>query len=104
MVEPILFIPDAFSPNDDTLNDTWILPGLDQYPNFRLEIYDRWGNIVYDYDNNGAIHPEWWDGYARDGRMNFQDGELLPAGTYFYLLDYNDRILEPKTGWVYLNR
>jgi len=102
-VEPILTIPDAFSPNDDGLNDTWIIPGLDQYPNFELEIYDRWGNIVYHYENKNVSIPTWWDGTS-NGRMNFQEGESLPAGTYFYLLKYNKGNLQPITGYIFLNR
>ncbi|MEN8251923.1 MAG: gliding motility-associated C-terminal domain-containing protein, partial [Bacteroidota bacterium] len=96
-------IPDAFSPNGDDLNEVWEIPLLYNYLNFRLEIYDRWGNLVYDYDNNGAMEPTWWNGMS-NGRLNFQDGKPVPAGTYFYLVDFNDTSREPKTGWVFLNR
>jgi acyl-CoA hydrolase len=54
--QPCDFIPNAFSPNGDGDNDEWVIPGLAQYPNFTLEIYDRWGNIVYEYANKGKLH------------------------------------------------
>ncbi len=96
-------IPDAFTPNHDDLNPVWKIPILYHYPNFKLEVYDRWGNLVYDYDNAGAMEPTWWDGYST-GRLNFQDGKPLPSGTYFYLIDFNDGKKQPVTGWVFLSR
>jgi len=99
-------IPDAFSPNDDGANDVWVIPGVEAYPDFKLEIYDRWGNLVYEYqdDGNPDTEPVWWDGFAHDGRLNFQDGEMLPSGTYFYIIYYNEGTKSPKSGWVFLNR
>jgi len=99
-------IPNAFSPgNGDGINDTWAIPYLTQFPDFKLEIYDRWGNIVYEYARNNASHNaiQWWNGTS-NGRLNFQGGELLPAGTYFYIMYPNEGDKQPVTGWVYLNR
>jgi gliding motility-associated-like protein len=95
------FIPNAFSPNGDGDNDVWVIPGLAQYPDFTLEIYDRWGNIVLDYKNAGRTTPDWWDGIS-SGRWNYTGGEVLPTGTYFYIINYNEGTKEPSTGWVYL--
>jgi gliding motility-associated-like protein len=99
-------ISNAFSPgNGDGINDTWEIPYLTQFPDFKLEIYDRWGNIVYEYARNNASHNaiQWWNGTS-NGRLNFQGGELLPAGTYFYIMYPNEGDKQPVTGWVYLNR
>jgi gliding motility-associated-like protein len=95
------FIPNAFSPNGDGDNDEWVIPGLAQYPDFTLEVYDRWGNIVFDYKNAGRTTPDWWDGIS-NGRWNYTGGEILPTGTYFYIINYNEGTREPSTGWVYL--
>ena len=45
-----------------------MIPLLSKFPDYRIEIYDRWGAKVYDYSNNGRSTREWWDGYS-DGEM-----------------------------------
>ncbi|MCX6217321.1 gliding motility-associated C-terminal domain-containing protein [Spirosoma sp.] len=74
LIKPI-WIPDAFSPNGDGLNDTWQLIGIDDYPKAQLTVFNRWGNIVYHTEN----------GYSQvfDGTYT---GTLLPTGTYTYIL------------------
>ena len=95
------FIPNAFSPNGDAYNSVWEIPALVQYPDFTLEVYDRWGNIVYEYSNAGRPSPVWWDGIS-NGRWNYKKNEVLPTGTYFYIINYNKGTKSPDTGWVYL--
>jgi gliding motility-associated-like protein len=97
-----LRIPNGFSPNGDGENDLFSIPGLDQYPNFKMKIFDRWGNMVYHYENNGSGSPQWWDGHAK-GSMVLSDGQRVPAGTYYYMIDYNDGGTKPIKGWVYVN-
>ncbi|MCB0475651.1 MAG: gliding motility-associated C-terminal domain-containing protein, partial [Flavobacteriaceae bacterium] len=94
--------PQGFSPNGDGINDQFIIPALSQYKNFTMEIFDRWGNKVYDYDNNGRAEPIWWDGYST-GSRTIDKGQLVPAGTYYYIVKYNEGGLSPRTGWVYVN-
>ncbi|WP_298782176.1 tandem-95 repeat protein, partial [uncultured Polaribacter sp.] len=96
-------IPNGFSPNGDGVNDTFVIPGLSEYPNFKLEIYNRWGNQVYDYNNNGRTNPIWWGGYST-GRLTIAPSKQLPTGTYYYIIYFNDGTKEPINGWVYLNR
>ena len=67
-----------------------------------MEVFDRWGNSVYQYMNNGSLNPEWWDGRST-GNMTLSKGQLVPAGTYFYLIKYNDGNKSPDKGWVYVN-
>ena len=100
-----LSIPEEFTPNGDGVNDVFEVGGIEiLYPNFSMEIINRWGNKVYEYKHNGdpATTPQWWDGLS-DGRWNFGTGEL-PVGTYFYTIYYNDGDRKPQTGWVYLKR
>lgn len=71
-------IPNVFSPNDDSYNDFFRIPGIEGFPNSRLEIYNRWGNIIFqDNDYKGA-----WNGVV--------NGEPVADGTYFYILKRSD--------------
>ncbi|MGI9530674.1 gliding motility-associated C-terminal domain-containing protein [Lutimonas sp.] len=95
-------IPSGFSPNGDGENDVFSVPGLIETPDFTMEVFDRWGNSVYKYLNNGSLNPDWWDGRST-GNMTLSKGQLVPAGTYFYLIQYNDGNKSPDKGWVYVN-
>ncbi len=94
-----LTIPDGFSPNGDGVNDVFDIDNLDfLYPNFELEFYNRYGNMVY----NGTINTPRFNGFSnQSGLLN--DGEL-PVGVYFYILKYNDGITKPSQGRIYLSR
>ncbi len=93
-----LTIFNEFSPNNDGTNDTFNIDCISRYPNNRLEIYNRWGNIVYEKDG----YDNTWDGTS-NGRAVIYVEEKLPVGTYYYVLSLGDGS-EPKAGWVYLNR
>ena len=86
-----LTIFSGFSPNDDGVNDTFIILGLESLPGNRLMVFNRWGNQVYDsvseYDNQ-------WDGSW--------EGKDLPDGTYFYIFDMGDG--EKVSGYLQINR
>lgn len=93
-----IVIPEAFSPNGDGINERFEIEYLaDEYPNFKLEIYNRWGEPVY---IGGASTPT-WDGTSTEG--SFGSG-VLPAGVYFYILYYNDGQTAPTQGRLYLSR
>ena len=42
--------------DDDGNNDLFIIPLASKFPNFRVEVYDRWGTRVYNYSNNNLIN------------------------------------------------
>ncbi len=89
-----LFIPDAFSPNSDGKNDKFVINGLN-CRSITLNVFNRWGSKIYentDYDNN-------WNGTA-SVKNTFSGNSLLPQGTYYYILQYNDGEKEVKTGFV----
>ncbi|WP_428654258.1 gliding motility-associated C-terminal domain-containing protein [Runella sp.] len=67
-----LIIPNGFTPNNDGSNDSWEIAGIRDFPNCTVEIFNRWGNLVF--SNKGYETP--WD-----GRWN---GDLVPVGTYYY--------------------
>ncbi|TVZ56571.1 gliding motility-associated-like protein [Lutibacter sp. Hel_I_33_5] len=96
-------VPEGFSPNGDGVNDTLIIPALADYPNFRLEVYNRWGNKVFEHDNKGKGKVTWWDGKFNVGSSINKDLGV-PAGTYYYIIYFNKDNRKPIAGWVYLNR
>ncbi|NNK88373.1 MAG: T9SS type B sorting domain-containing protein, partial [Flavobacteriaceae bacterium] len=93
-----LLIFNEFSPNGDGVNDTLVINCIENYPENTLEIYNRWGNIVY--EKRGYFNE--FDGIS-NGRSVLNVGEMLPVGTYYYVLDLADG-QEPKVGWIYINR
>jgi len=73
----------AVSANGDGSNDTFFIEGLrDVFVNFNLEIYNRWGKLVWTGNNSKAD----WDGSV----PNAIGGEKAPEGTYYYVLNLND--------------
>lgn len=96
------FIPNAFSPNGDGINDYFEILGIEYYEGNSIEIFNRWGNRVYRARNYGIdASPRFWDGKSNTGvKIGNED---LPTGTYFYVLDLGNgekRIV----GSVYLDR
>lgn len=93
-----LIVYNEFSPNGDGVNEFFKIDCISRYPNNVLRVYNRWGNIVYEqrsYNND-------WDGIS-NGRATVQKGDLLPVGTYYYVLDLGEGS-ELKTDWLYINR
>ena len=98
-VDPIcLTIYNEFSPNGDGVNETFVIDCLERFPNNKLEVYNRWGNIVY--TKKGYLND--WDGTS-NGRAVINQSDKLPVGTYYYVLDLGDGS-EPRVGWLYINR
>ena len=88
-----------FTANNDGYNDTFFIDGLrDIFLNHKLYIYNRWGELVWEGDNNS---PE-WDGYSNQQNIIYKGS--LAAGTYYYVLDLNEPTYESLSGFVYLNR
>ena len=73
-----IFVPTAFTPNNDGKNDTWRIPYLDPVPGTRVSVYNRWGQLVYHIE---GIEVNW------DGRFK---GLPQPAGTYVYTIQFSD--------------
>ncbi|WP_264509490.1 gliding motility-associated C-terminal domain-containing protein [Flavobacterium sp. N1719] len=85
------------SGNGDGANDTFHIDGLyNIFTHFTLEIYNRWGHLVWTGNNN---LPE-WDGFSID--KNTISDYISPKGTYYYVLKLNDDgYPEPYVGWLY---
>ena len=74
----IINIHNALTPNGDGYNDTWVIEGIDNYPSNTVQVFDKWGDIVYEKTN----YNNDWDGKGKGGT-------LVPDGTYFYLIKLN---------------
>ncbi len=71
---PEIFIPNIFTPNGDGQNDVFYILGLDGYVQSKLQIYNRWGNLVFENSNY----------------LNNWDGGGCPDGVYYYILTLKD--------------
>jgi gliding motility-associated-like protein/uncharacterized repeat protein (TIGR01451 family) len=94
----------AITPNGDGDNDIIRIDGISCYPKNKVEIYNRWGVLVYEvegYDNTTNV----FTGYS-NGRVTIKQGEGLPTGTYYYVLEYTNANGESnsKAGYLYLTR
>lgn len=83
----------GFTPNNDGNNDVWIVDYLELHQPNEVEIYNRWGVLVWrgtNYDNVNVV----WNG-------NTQSGEQLPDGTYYWVIKEGTATMK---GWVELSR
>jgi len=96
------FIPEAFSPNGDGINDEFVINGLSKYQTVEITLFNRWGNVVYQSKNYGEGQGKggFWNGTASQG-LRFGSGPV-PAGTYFYILKLDGK--EKINGAIYLDR
>ena len=93
-----LFIPNAFSPDGDGVNDTWEITGIENAVGYKLIIFNRWGIKVYETNN----YKNDWAGASQTDSFISKDN-MLPEGTYFYSIIWGDQT-EPTRGFVYIKR
>lgn len=79
-----VIVSQGFSPNGDGINDKWFVFGLTEYPKSTVQVFDRWGDMVFEKTN----YQSDWDGLSTGGAH-------LPDGTYYYLVKLNE---PSKTG------
>ena len=80
-VLPKIIFPNGISPNGDGSNDMWIIDNIHLFPNNWVEVYNRWGQLLFrgdGYDNVNVV----WDGTYK--------GKPVPVGTYYYIINLND--------------
>jgi gliding motility-associated-like protein len=79
-----LFIPEGFSPNGDGINDTFVIQNVPAGEKVQLQVFNRWGTLVYakdEYQND-------WTGEPNQGISLGKGG--LPDGTYYYVVNLSD--------------
>jgi gliding motility-associated-like protein len=81
IISPIskLYIPTAFTPNNDGRNDTWKIPGLALYPEARVTVFNRGGEKIFEAK-----------GYSGAAWTGMYKGLIQPNGVYVYLIELND--------------
>ena len=84
-------IPNAFTPNGDGQYDVWEIDGISTYTSAALQVFNRWGSLVY--ESFGTI--KFWDGT--------RNGKPMPVAAYYYVLDLQNGE-EPKSGDVTIIR
>jgi gliding motility-associated-like protein len=99
-----IIVYNYLTPGNDTNNEYFILQGIEKYPTNSIEIYNRWGVLVYDaqgYDNNTKVFRG-----ISEGRVTIKQSDELPEGTYFYVLKYtkSSGIVKEKAGYLYISR
>lgn len=91
-------IPDGVSNNGDGENDNLDLCGLPEtYPNFEIQIFNRYGTVVY----KGNRNTELFNGTSNVGAGI---GNNLPSGVYFYIFDPRDGVTDPFQDNFYLSK
>ncbi len=86
----------GITPNGDGKNDAWIIDNIEQFPDNKVQIFNRWGNEIWygeNYDNDEVV----WKG----NNGNKDDGDLMPDATYFYVAEVAGTTYK---GWVELTR
>lgn len=102
-VTPIPIFPAKFfTPNDDGVNDYWTIENLNVYPSYIVQIFDRFGKLIYEvrsgqFHADGEVnsHPFQWDGNYR--------GHPLPSTDYWYLITLEE-VRKQYTGHFTLKR
>lgn len=81
-------IPNTFSPNGDGINELWEIQYLKEYPNAKVQVFTRGGQLVFEA-RNGYVNP--WNGT--------KNGQPLPVDTYYYIIKPESG-RQPITGYV----
>lgn len=81
-------VPNIFTPNNDAVNNKFIIKGIEEYKGNNVVIFDRWGRKVAEINEYNSENA--WDGSGSD------------TGTYYYIVTFTDQSLEPLKGFVHL--
>ncbi|MBK6379386.1 MAG: PKD domain-containing protein [Chitinophagaceae bacterium] len=88
-----VYIPNAFTPDGNSLNDKWEIPSLAQYPNAVVTLFNRYGQKIFETNN---YVNNMWDGTFK--------GAKQPGGSYVYFIKLNDNRNQVFQGLVTIIR
>ncbi|SDY04226.1 conserved repeat domain-containing protein/gliding motility-associated C-terminal domain-containing protein, partial [Lutibacter oricola] len=100
----VIEVFNAVSPNDDGENDVFYIRGIECYSDNRVEIYNRWGGLVFERDHYNNTDRA-FKGIS-EGRLTIHKSRELPDGAYYYILKYKGvgGKMFKKAGYLYINR
>ncbi|SHF89870.1 gliding motility-associated C-terminal domain-containing protein [Flavobacterium segetis] len=100
----VIEIFNALAPNGNGDNKIFRIRGLECYPDNSVEIYNRWGVLVF--EKRGYNNQENAFRGMSEGRVTVRQSDELPEGTYYYILRYKDSAATSfeKAGYLYINR
>jgi len=92
----------GFSPDNDGINDFWLIDGIENHPENIVYIYNRWGDMVFQiegYDNGSNV----FRGEANN--LTKLGASQLPSGTYFFRIQVSGETnLKKLSGYLVLKR
>ncbi len=84
----------GFTPNGDGNNDFWLIDGISIDPKNQVYIFNRWGDKIWETKGYNNIDNRW------DGK-NYREKNLVPDGTYFYIIHFQDKVYK---GYIELTK
>lgn len=88
-----LNVSQAFTPNGDGINDTWVIYNIENYPNSLVRVFNSWGKEVFSVRN---YQNDW------DGRYKNLSDKLPDAGSYYFQIDFDGDGNVDQDGWLYI--
>jgi gliding motility-associated-like protein/uncharacterized repeat protein (TIGR01451 family) len=108
---PQVFAPfeifNGITPDGDGLNDFFLIQGINEWPINNVQIFNRWGMLVFETDGYGGSNDhENVFGGTSEGRVTIGESKLLPTGTYFYIIKFSEDNpgQNSYSGYLYINR
>ncbi|WP_207557351.1 gliding motility-associated C-terminal domain-containing protein, partial [Flavobacterium aquidurense] len=100
----VIKVFNAISANGDDKNERFYIQGIECYPENSVEIYNRWGVLVFQRENYNNEERAFRG--LSEGRTTVKQSDGLPDGTYYYILKYKDREsnVHQQAGYLYLTK
>jgi gliding motility-associated-like protein len=70
---------EVLTPNGDGVNDTWVIENIENYGSSKVQVLNRWGEPVFEQES-----------YQNDWEGSNKNNDILPDGTYYYILTFSD--------------
>jgi gliding motility-associated-like protein len=98
----------GITPDGDGMNDFFFVEGISKWPVNNVQIFNRWGVLVYETDGYGGSNDSEnvFKGLS-EGRVTVQESDRLPSGTYYYIITFpgdNNPGKQSYAGYLYINR